>query len=190
MTRSVHRGVGATDEADDLELLRRYHRRADMSAFAAIVARHQERLLRTGHAITADAEAAEDAAQEAFLRLCREAGPLLASARGRSDLGGWLVAVARNLALDHLRRRRPAALPDELPASAPAESLPGDGLWAAVAELPPLERAAVILRYRDQLDYRAVAEALGKSVSHVGVILHSAIARLREHPALRAEVLP
>ena len=52
-------------------------------------------------------------------------------------------------------------------------------MWQAVATLPPLERAAVLLRYRDGLSYQDIAERLEKSATHVGVLLHTALGRLR-----------
>ncbi len=171
----------------DVTLLARYLAHADMDAFTTLVDRHQGDLLRLAHAITNDANAAEDAVQEGFLRLCREGRALCAKAGDRSNLGGWLCAVVRNQALDHLRRRRPEPLPAQIAQPAPVEASPATCLWAAVEALPPLERAAVVLRYREHLDYRTVAERLGKSVSHVGVILHQAMGRLRSHPGLLAE---
>lgn len=184
--------VAAPPESD-LELLGRFLEQADMDSFAALVDRHQGDLLRLAHAITHDAGAAEDAVQEAFLRLCRDGRSLTASAGGRTGLGGWLCTVVRNHSLDHLRRRRATPLPAQVRQPTPPAGTPADDaqlLWAAVAGLPPLERAAVVLRYRDGLDYRTVGERLGKSVSHVGVILHQALGRLRAHPGLRLEVAP
>ena len=56
-----------------------------------------------------------------------------------------------------------AATPDQ-PAVAPADAVAtretGETLWSAVAELPPLERAAVVLRYRDGLSYQDAAVVL------------------------------
>lgn len=170
----------------DVDLLRRWRRHAESGAFAELVDRHQADLLRVAHAITGDAQQAEDAVQDSFLSLCREADVVLSAAGERRSLGGWLCAVVRNRCIDDLRRRQPQPLPDQL-AQPPATGADAGSLWEAVAALPPLERAAVVLRYRDQLDYRAVAERLGKSVSHVGVILHQAMQRLREHPRLRSE---
>jgi DNA-directed RNA polymerase specialized sigma24 family protein len=46
----------------------------------------------------------------------------------------------------------------------------------------------VLLRYRDELDYRAIAERLDKTVTHVGVILHGALERLRRDARLREVV--
>ena len=70
------------------------------------------------------------------------------------------------------------------------ESADHSVLWSAVDARKPLQRAAVLLRYRDGLSYQLIAEQLGKSVSHVGVLLHHALADLRGSALLRAEVLP
>ena len=177
----------------DVDLLRRYLTYADMDAFTSLVDRHQGDLLRLAHAITGDAGQAEDAVQEGFLRICNDGHALLAKAGTRTELGGWLCTVVRNQCLDHLRRRRGQPLPEQVAQPTPPHGTPVDSaarLWAAVADLPPLERAAVVLRYRDQLDYRTIAERLGKTVSHIGVILHQAMGRLRTHPALSEEAAP
>jgi RNA polymerase sigma-70 factor (ECF subfamily) len=181
----------------DIDLLGRYVRRRDLGAFAILLDRHQADLLRTAHALLGDGHAAQDAVQEGFLRLCREAAALVAHAKGRSGLGGWLCTVVRNHCLDQLRRRShlPASTGDLADAPDPAPAVrdgddQGAVLWRAVAVLPPLERAAVLLRYRDGLAYQEIASRLDKTVTHVGVLLHQAIERLRGNAPLRQEVTP
>ena len=139
----------------------------------AIIDRHHRDLLRLAHALLGCAASAQDAVQDAFLVLCRERDRLQPGA-----LGGWLATVVRHRCLDRLRAARPQGEAPEAATRDP-EPIEGDPLWSAVAALPPLERAAVLLRYRDQLDYRAIAEQLGKTVTHVGVILNQAMQRLR-----------
>ena len=177
----------------DLVLLRRYRERRDMHAFATVIDRHQGALLRLAHAVLSDGHAAQDAVQEAFLRLCRDADTLLRNTKSRTadqGLGGWLATVVRHQCIDQLRRRRPQVPATALEAQASATDDPtvDADLWTAVAQLPPLERAAVVLRYRDCATYQDIAVALGKTENHVGVILHQALARLRQMPALRAAV--
>jgi RNA polymerase sigma-70 factor (ECF subfamily) len=178
-------GAVVSDPPSDLYLLRRYHAGRDMDAFTALLDRHQAELLRTAHAILGDAHAAQDAVQEAFLRLCREQEDLVR--RPGDQLGGWLTTVVRNHCIDQLRRRRTqgaCALPAAI-AAAPEPSPPDvGGVWHAVGALPPLERAAVTLRYRDGLSYADIAARLGKTATHVGVLLNQAMQRLRRSPAL------
>lgn len=192
--------MSQTDGAapDDI-LLSRYCRQRDLAAFSTLIDRHQADLLRTAHALLGDGHAAQDAVQEGFLRLSRDAQDLVAKWRAGASLGGWLCTVVRNCCIDHLRRRQAApmtTLQDHhsdtaiAPATAMAEAESGQALWQAVDTLPALERAAVVLRYRDGLSYQDIAERLDKTATHVGVLLHQALGRLRSCDALRAGVLP
>jgi len=169
-----------------------------MDAFASLVDRHQGDLLRVAHAITGDAFLAEDAVQEAFLRLGRETPNLVRRwPAGSAGLGGWLATVVRHWCIDQLRRKRSVTMDaahepvdaQPTPATAMAETDAGLALWDAVASLPPLERAAVMLRYRDGLAYQDIAEQLGKTATHVGVLLHQAMGRLRHVPTLREDAV-
>lgn len=190
----VQEGVSEPSRTDH-DLLRAWVG-GDARAFQQLVERHQLRLCRLAHAIIGDDQAALEAVDEAFLRLAKHAEAVLATAR-QEGLGGWLCTVARNAAIDLLRRgARPVVLTPEDPPSPEAGAAErarahdtGAVLWRAVADLPPLERAAVMLRYRDGLPYADIAAQLGKSIEHVGVILHQALGRLRRVAALRAEVL-
>jgi RNA polymerase sigma-70 factor (ECF subfamily) len=193
--------------SSDLSLFDRYHRSRDVAAFGAILDRHQADLLRMANALLGDGHAAQDAVQEGFLRLSREGDKLLAKGRidgeGTGSLGDWLCTVVRNCCLDQLRRRRVApmlSLHDHQddqhgdqrppPATEVAEREAGEVLWGAVAGLPPLERAAVVLRYRDGMSYQDIAERLGKTATHIGVLLHQGLGRLRNCTALKAGVQP
>ncbi|MBA3685991.1 MAG: sigma-70 family RNA polymerase sigma factor, partial [Planctomycetes bacterium] len=149
-------------ERTDHELLAAYAGRGDLVAFQRLVERHQLRLIRLADAIIVDAAAAVEAVDEGFLRLARHADTLGATARSEG-LGGWLCTVVRNAAIDLLRRGRgPTVLPLDGQADAASSDQPcataqagtaetGTLLWREVAGLPPLERAAVVLRYRDGL---------------------------------------
>lgn len=165
-----------------------------MDAAAELISRHERDLLRTAHALLGDAQAAQDAVQEGFMALCRERERLLGEAGRHRGLGGWLCTVVRNHCLDQLRARAyrrhldaaavdPAGEPAD-PAQPLAAAEGAERVWAAVRALPPLERAAVTLRYRDGLSYQDIAERLDKTATHVGVLLHTAINRLREHGGL------
>lgn len=186
-------------EAPDDILLSRYCRQKDLTAFSVLIDRHQADLLRTAHALLGDGHAAQDAVQEGFLRLSRDAEALVAKWRAGASLGGWLCTVVRNWCIDHLRRKQAAPMSPltELqaesaaaPATVVADADAGQALWRAVDTLPQLERAAVVLRYRDGLSYQDIAERLDKTATHVGVLLHQALGRLRNCDALRAGVLP
>lgn len=180
------------DVLSDRALVRRYAQQRESGCFEALLDRHQAALLRLAHAILADATAAQDAVQEAFVRLCQSAPQLAADRRSEASLRPWLCAVVRNHCIDVLRRRalqRMRRLHEEIHDGTPLHdpAAGDDTLWGAVAALPALERAVVVLRYRDGLSYHDIAVSVGKTTSHVGVLLHSALSRLRQVPLLRAE---
>lgn len=104
---------------------------------------------------------ADDCFQETFLSALR-AYPSL---RDASNLRGWLLTIATRKALDHWRaaKRRPVPV-DEFPEiAAPIADDADPELWRAVAELPELQRAAVIHRYVLDLPYAEIGQALGTS---------------------------
>lgn len=178
-----------TEPVPDAVLLTRFARGNDMDAAAALIARHEADLLRVAHALLGNAQAAQDATQEAFLALCRQRDRLAAAAAGHRGIGGWLCTVVRNHCLDQLRARAYRRHVDtrvvdppsgEADPARPVERADGAArIWGEVAGLPPLERAAVVLRYRDGLSYQDIAERLGKTATHVGVLLHTGLGRLR-----------
>ncbi len=116
---------------------------------------------------------AEDAFQETFLRALR-AYPAL---RHGEHLRAWVLTIARNVAVDSFRRAKPTVEleePVELPrrpAYAELEHLTDD--------LPPTERAAVVLRYAYDLPYAAIAAAIGSSEEAARQAASAGVRRLR-----------
>ena len=129
--------------------------------------------------------AAEDVTALAFERLYRARARL---DHGRGTPRAWLFAIARNAALDELRRRQ------RQPQSELPEELPGDrGLDEAFEQLarratvrdalgalPLREREVVLLKFHGQLSNSELAKALDVSESNAGTRLHRALKRLRE----------
>src|SRR5262245_18504410 len=90
----------------------------------------------------------------------------------------WLIRVARNKLVDHFRRADREARPAFSP---PVESAPfDDDMLAAIRSLPPLQRAAIALRYVDDLSVAEVARELGKSIKATESLLSRGRAALRE----------
>ena len=117
---------------------------------------------------------AEDAFQETFLRALR-AYPRLEHG---DHLRAWVYTIAGRIAIDEHRRtpRATAELPelgsvDGRPAYAELEHL--------AAELPPTERAAVVLRYGYDLDYDDIGAALGSNAVAARQAASAGIRRLR-----------
>jgi len=132
-----------------------------------------------------DRSAAEDVTAVAFERLFRSRTRLDVD---RGTPRAWLFSIARNAALDELRRRRrrPQLALNEGLAD---ESTTGDVLEHlarratvrdALATLPLRERELVLLKFHGQLTNSELARALGISESNAGTRLHRALTRLRE----------
>lgn len=123
-------------------------------------------------------ERAEDAFQETFLRALRAYARL----QHGEHLRAWAYTIASRVALDELRRRVPAAevaepsAEDELPAYAQLEHL--------AADLPPTERAAVVLRYGYELEYADIGAALGSNAEAARQAASSGVRRLRRKEKL------
>jgi RNA polymerase sigma factor (sigma-70 family) len=133
---------------------------------------------------------AEDCLQETFLAALR-AYP---RAEPR-NLRAWVLTIARRKAVDHHRSRarlaKPVPAPEEIIDRQGAGSADGalgmsprhSEIWAAVAELPPGQRAAVVLRFAVDLRYRDVGAALGTSEDAARQSVHEALSKLRASAA-------
>ena len=119
---------------------------------------------------------AEDAWQETFLRALRAYDRLQ---HGR-HLRAWVFTIATNVAMDELRVKHPPVAADE-----PVAELRRDAfreLEHLTDDLPPTERAAVVLRYGYDLPYAQIADALGSSEEAARAAASSGVRRLRrEH---------
>jgi RNA polymerase sigma factor (sigma-70 family) len=133
---------------------------------------------------------AEDCLQETFIAALR------AYPRARAgNLRAWVFTIARRKAIDHQRarlRERPVAevqhVIDRANSAPPADAGVGisprhSAIWAAVAELPSRQRAAVVLRFAADLRYREVGEALGTSEEAARRSVHEGLKKLRRSAA-------
>ena len=163
--------------------------------FRLLVERHQDRLVGLCRRLLGDGEEARDAAQEVFVKAFRKAGGL----EPRGQLYTWLYRVAVNHCLNRLRRRQLVRmLPLTGPGGAPGSGLeidppdpgadPGEALearrrWrttrAAIAALPPSQRAVLVLARFEGLAYKEIAETLGITVKAVESRLVRAMRHLR-----------
>jgi RNA polymerase sigma-70 factor (ECF subfamily) len=153
-------------ESSDDELLAGFAR-SDPAASAAFLARFQRRVFGLALTLLGDARAAEDAAQEAFLRAWRHAEAFDSS---RGSVVTWLLTITRNIAIDGLRARRAPALDiDDVLERTPIASSPDPVVAAlldedsqlvhrALARLPEPQRRAVVLAGMWGLSAREVAE--------------------------------
>jgi RNA polymerase sigma factor (sigma-70 family) len=118
--------------------------------------------------------AAEDAFQETFLRALRAYDRL----RNSENLRAWVLTIASNVAVDALRR--PLWQGAEIPDLESLDERPSyQELDHLTAELPPTERAAVVLRYGYDLSYEDIGDALGSSADAARQAASSGVRRLR-----------
>ena len=165
-------------------------RAGDSGAFEALVLRYQTRIVNYASAMIHDAGAAEDVAQETFVRAWRGLGRF----RGESSFKTWLYRIATNVARTQLDRRgRQARITDrslddeaeplqagDVQSPAPdAETtlVAREAIDRALAELPDELRLALILRDVEGLDYKEIAGATGAPIGTV----ESRIFRARRH---------
>ena len=119
------------------------------------------------------AERAEDAFQETFLRALQAYRRL----EHGEHLRAWVLTIARNVAVDALRRARPGS---ELTETAAEDGLPAYVELAHLTDgLPAKERAAVVLRYGYDLSYDQIAIALGSSPGAARQATSTGVRRLR-----------
>ena len=184
-------GRGATPGAgappDEADLIRRA-RRGEGTAWEDLVRRHQEPVFRFAYLQLGDADEAEDAAQETFIRASQ--------ALDRFDLARplrpWLLRIAANLArnrrrslgryLAALRRLAPpeAGAAGRLVEESSTRRLEAEALWQAVRRLNPTEQQVIYLRYFLNLSIEELAQAMEVAPGTIKSRLHRALGRLRE----------
>jgi RNA polymerase sigma factor (sigma-70 family) len=122
-------------------------------------------------------DAADDCFQETFLSAMK-AYPRL---RAGSNHRAWVLTIAHRKAMDHHRARARHAIPvQDVPEVAVYDAPPRDDeAWERVRELPPKQRAAVLLRYAGDLSHAEVAAALGCSEEAARRSAHEGLKKLR-----------
>jgi RNA polymerase sigma-70 factor (sigma-E family) len=152
--------------------------------FSAFVMSRWPGLVRLAFGLTGDRCAAEDIAQATLAR----AFVAWRRVRRADDPDAYLRRILVNTSNRRFRRRRVAEEPGDPPETAvegPADMV-GEraALLAALRQLPPRQRAVVVLRYWEDLTDTQIGAALGCSPGTVRSQLSRALARLRENPAL------
>lgn len=140
--------------------------------FDGIYREHRRRLSNLAAAITLDRTLAEDVVHDAFAGLHDRFDTI-------ENPIGYLQRAVVHRAISVLRRRRIAA---RHPVSVAAVSVDPeiDETWSVVVRLPPRERAAVVLRYWQDLSEADIAATLGWPAGTVKSTLHRALKRLKE----------
>jgi len=170
-------------------------RRRDPDLLDSLIAQYQHRLLRYLLHFTGNRATAEDLFQETWMRVL-EKGHLY---NGKSRFVTWLLTIAHNVAIDHLRRRNPASLdemqqseedrPFEIPDARPspfeqaAANQDSARLEAALQQLPAIFREVLTLRIHEQMKLEEIATLIHIPLATVKTRLYRAVMALR--PALK-----
>jgi RNA polymerase sigma-70 factor (ECF subfamily) len=141
----------------------------DAGGFAELIDRHHSACARYARRMLGNAQDAEDVVQETFLR----AYVALQRYREQDRFKSWLFRILVNQCRSHARRhareaRRLVDDPDAEAATPPGageENGPDDALQAALDELEPLLREALLLKYGEELAYEEMARVTGANVS-------------------------
>lgn len=174
-------GLAGESTVTDHDLIR-LAQSGDEAAFGALVQRHQERAWRIARGMIGDREEASDLAQEAFLRVFKA----LDRFDFQHEFTTWLSRIVSNLAIDHLRRRRPITTgeddgetrPEREDESAPrpADRIEREETARLVREcidrLAPHFRNVMVLRELEGLSCKEIAEIVGATQVTVRWRLH------------------
>jgi RNA polymerase sigma-70 factor (ECF subfamily) len=181
-------GTANTDTRD----IARGLRQRDVDFLRALVGQYQYRLVRYFIYLLGKRDSVDDLVQETWLRVLERGR----SYDGRSRFEPWLFTIARNLAIDHMRKRRVFSIDSnhspeqELEALTPVSNAPSPFEQAARTEdaqrlahslqmLEPIYREALVLRFQEDLSLQEMAAVIGASVSTVSSRIYRGLAALR-----------
>ena len=182
--------LNTTAETETAKIARGLRER-DIELLADLVQRCQQRLVRYLLYLTGRREYAEDLAQETWIRVLQRGSQY----NGRQRFDPWLFAIARNLAIDDLRKKRnvgaTVSSPDDrdamllLPSSDPspfeaaARSEDAMRLAGRLQILAPLYREALLLRFQEDMSLTEIAQVVGAPVTTVSSRIYRGLATLR-----------
>jgi len=158
----------------EAEVIARGLRRRDPDLLDSLIEQYQHRLLRYLISLVHDRQTAEDIFQETWIRVLEQGHRY----DPRHNFVTWLLTIARNLAIDNLRRKRPAALDDLPPMAEPTVSGPGAfditlqhqqaaRLDGALNRIPGEQREAILLRFQEGMSLEEIAEITKAPLSTV-----------------------
>lgn len=200
--RSHDVSADATAVTDELLMIR--YQRGDSEAFGWLVRRHQQRVYNFILRLVKNPAAAEELAQETFLKIVKNS----ASFKHEARFSTWLYAIARNLCIDHQRKqrlRRHSSLDQPLHQGQPADQ-PGrtlgetiadphpssnversatkgrmaEAIMAAVEVLPDDQKEVFLLRELGGLPFKDIAEVTGVGENTVKSRMRYALERLQQ----------
>lgn len=170
-------------DLDDGVLLERIAR-GEQNAMAVVFSRYSKVVYSVSLRVLRDTGAAEDVLQDIFMQIWRKPGAFLAT---RGSLGSWLAVVARNRAIDVLRRRKPLNdINDIVLASSfnlaqeSERTLLTQRARGIMQTLPEPQRHVLELAYFEGLTHTEIAERTGDPLGTVKTRIRSALLALRK----------
>lgn len=160
-------------------------KRGDRCALHALYGQTCERVFRLLVRMTHSRDLAEDLAQETYVK----AFSAIATFDERSGFSTWLYRIAVNEALQWLRRKSPVSLDPAVAASRTEPRHNGQhaethlDVTAALDALSPIDRAILLLRYQEGLDYKGISDVLEIATGTVASRLNRAREKMRERLA-------
>jgi RNA polymerase sigma-70 factor, ECF subfamily len=175
--------AGEHDSATDLALVSGV-RAGHEPAMAALYDRHSGVVYSVALRVLGDTGRAEDVLQDVFLQLWRNPGAF-DSARG--NMGAWLAVIARNRAIDALRKRRPesdievvviSVQPNLVEAAEQSRAL--QKVRNAMAAMAPPQRSALELAYFEGLTHSEIAARTGEPLGTIKTRIRAGLLALRQ----------
>jgi len=176
-------GTGLKEGSTDVALLSAM-RSGDGQAMAALYDRYSAIVYSVALRVLGDSGAAEDVLQEVFMQLWRNPGVFDSS---RGHLGPWLAVIARNRAIDALRKRRPETDIDDVVVLVHPD-MTGDAdrkqamekVRGALGSMPAAQRSALEMAYFEGLSHSEIASKTGEPLGTIKTRIRSGLLTLRK----------
>ena len=176
------RELSKYQELSDEELIKLV-KAGEVAPYDELVRRHQIKIHDLCYKILRNYDDAKDMAQETFLKAYRKINKF----GGRSKFTTWLYRIAVNNCLNYIKKRRPTEeLFEEITGSQRDDPVQiyknkkfREMIYAAVAELPKVQKAVFTLRTLQDFSYQEISDILKKPISTVKVNHHLAVKNLR-----------
>lgn len=159
-------------------------RSGDQSAMAALYDRYSSLVYSVALRVLGDTGAAEDVLQDVFMQLWRNPG-LFDSSRG--SLGAWLAVIARNRAIDALRKRRPENDIEDVVISVETDlaseadrARAAEKVRSVLGSMPAPQRAALEMAYFEGLTHTEIAAKTGEPLGTIKTRIRAGLTTLRK----------
>jgi RNA polymerase sigma-70 factor, ECF subfamily len=159
-------------------------RSGDEQAMARLYERYSPIVYSVALRVLGNAEAAEDILQEVFMQIWRTPGLFDAT---RGSLPGWLAVIARNRAIDSLRKRRPetdiadvvvCVEPDLVRGADSGRAI--EKIRSALLTMPPPQRSALEMAFFEGLSHNEIAEKTGEPLGTIKTRIRAGLLTLRK----------